>query len=77
MKTKESSFSAKNTMPYKLRVSYNKVKSEEGVVRKYVSITQEYYVGDARELPFSKTIEIEKSDVELLINSLEQIKNEI
>lgn len=77
MKTKESSFSAKNTMPYRLRVSYKKVQSEEGVVRKYVAITQEYYVGDARELPFSKTIEIEKSDVDLLINSLEQIKNEI
>jgi hypothetical protein len=77
MKTLESSFFAKNTMPYNLRVSYNKVQSEKGVVRKYVAITQEFYVGDARELPFSKTIEIEKSDVELLINSLEQIKNEI
>jgi hypothetical protein len=77
MKTLESSFFAKNTMPYHLRVSYNKVKSENGVVRKYIAITQEFYVGDGRELPFSKTIEIEKSDVELLINSLQQIKNEI
>ena len=77
MKIKESSFFAKNTMPYNLRVSYNKVQSENGVIRKYIAITQEFYVGDARDLPFSKTIEIEKSDVELLINSLEQIKNEI
>ncbi len=77
MKTKESSFFAKNTMPYNLRVSYNKIQDKNGVVRKYVAITQEFYVGDARDLPWSKTIEIEKSDVQLIIDSLEQIKNEV
>lgn len=77
MKTKESSFFSRNTMPYILRVAYKKVKTENDVVRKYVTITQEFYVGDGRELPHSKTIEIEKSDVQLIIDSLERIKNEI
>jgi hypothetical protein len=72
-----SLFHGQNVMPYTLRVSYNKVQSEKGVVRKYVAITQEFYVGDARDLPFSKRIEIEKSEIQLLIDSLEQIKNEI
>ena len=74
---KPSLFYGENVMPYTLRVSINKFNLPSGKVREYISIVQEFYVGDARDLPYEKCIEVEKSDIQLLINSLEQIKNEI
>lgn len=74
---KPSLFYGENVMPYSLKVSSCQFELPNGKVRKYISIVQEFYVGDARDLPYEKCIEIEKSDIHLLINSLEQIKNEI
>ena len=72
-----SLFHGQNVMPYTLKVSSNKFVLQNGNEREYISIVQEFYVGDSRDLPYEKCIEIEKSEIQLLINSLEQIKNEI
>jgi hypothetical protein len=74
---KPTLFYGQNVMPYTLKVSSNKFVLPNGKEREYISIIQEFYVGDSRDLPYEKCIEIEKSDIQLLINSLEQIKNEI
>jgi hypothetical protein len=74
---KPSLFYGQNVMPYTLKISSKKFVLPNGKEREYISIIQEFYVGDSRDLPYEKCIEIEKSDIQLLINSLEQIKNEI
>lgn len=66
-----------NLLPYTLRVSRVKVGSENGEVRRdYVTISQEFFGGDSRDLPWVKSIEIEKTDIQKIIDSLERIKNE-
>lgn len=71
-----SLFHGQNVMPYTLKVSSNKFILPNGKERHYISITQEFYVGDSRDLPYEKCIEIEKSDLDQLINSLKQIASE-
>ena len=73
---KPSLFYGENVMPYTLRVSSNKFNWSNGKVREYISIVQEFYVGDSRDLPYEKCIEIEKSDLDKLIHSLTQMSLE-
>ena len=65
-----SLFHGQNVMPYTLKVSSNKFVLPNGNEREYISIVQEFYVGDSRDLPYEKCIEIEKSDLDKLIHSL-------
>jgi hypothetical protein len=73
---KPSLFYGQNVMPYTLRVSSNKFHWSNGKVREYISIVQEFYVGDSRDLPYEKCIEIEKNDLDKLIHSLTQMSLE-